>query len=102
MNVQTAATLAVAQISLNAIRAENYIVLKVYSAMDAEILEIGNAQFVDRKKAGVRQERSLKKTRAPMMISPMKTEPNQSPQTTICTVTECAPSRTFRASADRV
>jgi len=31
-----------------------------------------------------------------------KTEPNQAPQTTICTVTECAPSRTFRASADRV
>ena len=31
-----------------------------------------------------------------------KKTPNQAPQTTICTVTECAPSRTFRASADRV
>jgi hypothetical protein len=31
-----------------------------------------------------------------------KTEPNQSLQTTIRTVTECAPSRTFRASVDRV
>jgi hypothetical protein len=32
----------------------------------------------------------------------MKTEPNQSLQTTNRTVTECAPSRTFRASAIRV
>jgi hypothetical protein len=31
-----------------------------------------------------------------------KTEPNQAPQTTICTVTERAPSSTLRASADRV
>ena len=31
-----------------------------------------------------------------------KTEPNQAPQTTICTVTDCAPSSTLRASADRV
>jgi hypothetical protein len=30
------------------------------------------------------------------------TEPNQAPQTTICTVTDCAPSSTLRASADRV
>ncbi len=31
-----------------------------------------------------------------------KTEPNQAPQTTICTVTDRAPSSTLRASADRV
>ncbi len=37
-----------------------------------------------------------------VILSEMKTEPNQSLQTTIRTVTECAPSRTFRASADRV
>jgi hypothetical protein len=37
-----------------------------------------------------------------ILIKRKNTEPNQAPQTTICTVTECAPSRTFRASADRV
>jgi hypothetical protein len=33
--------------------------------------------------------------------NPKKT-PNQAPETTICTVTDCAPSSTLRASADRV
>ena len=35
-------------------------------------------------------------------ISEKKTEPNQAPETTICTVTDRAPSSTLRASADRV
>ncbi len=38
----------------------------------------------------------------PVCYEALKTEPNQAPQTTICTVTECAPSSTLRASADRV
>jgi hypothetical protein len=35
-------------------------------------------------------------------ITEKNTEPNQAPETTICTVTDRAPSSTLRASADRV